>query len=279
MEPAVSSVSWATILGGALAAVAVSFILLILGSALELSSVSPWSYTNNSIAAFSIKTVVWLIVMQWISSGLGGYLTGRLRVKWMDTHADEVFFRDTAHGFLTWAAATVLTVAFLASATASVVSGGVHAGAAVASGAAVGAASQAGTKDPHQNSNDPLAYYVDVLFRSNKPNPNVSNQEALGETSRILFNGMKNDGLPEADKNYLAQLVSAHTGVDQAEASRRVDTAIAQMHDAKQKALDEAEAARKAALKVSIYIFLSMLIGAFIASVAAGLGGKHRDEY
>lgn len=47
---------------------------------------------------------------------MGGYLAGRLRTKWTGVHNDEVYFRDTAHGFLSWSVALVVTAAFLASA-------------------------------------------------------------------------------------------------------------------------------------------------------------------
>jgi hypothetical protein len=68
-----------------------------------------------------MATVLWLIVMQIISSSMGGYLAGRLRTKWANIHTDEVYFRDTAHGFLAWAVALVITAAFLASAATSMV--------------------------------------------------------------------------------------------------------------------------------------------------------------
>src|SRR4029434_3405378 len=57
--------------------------------------------------------------VQMAASGLGGYLAGRLRTKWASIHTDEVYFRDTAHGFLAWATATLVTAAFLGSAIAS----------------------------------------------------------------------------------------------------------------------------------------------------------------
>ena len=103
-----SAVSWAAVIGGALIAVASTLLLVALGSGIGLSSVSPWSPANPSATTFTLLAAVWLIIVQWLSSGLGGYLAGRLRTKWVGLHTDEVFFRDTAHGFLAWALATVL---------------------------------------------------------------------------------------------------------------------------------------------------------------------------
>jgi len=120
VESSASAVEWAAIVGGALGAVGISIILLSLGSGLGLSTVSPWSWSNPSPTTFGVVAAIWLIVTQWLASGVGGYLTGRLRTKWVGIRTDEVFFRDTAHGFLAWALATVLVATFLTLAASAV---------------------------------------------------------------------------------------------------------------------------------------------------------------
>ena len=114
VESSASAVEWAAIVGGALGAVGISIILFTLGSGLGLSTVSPWSWSNPSPTTFGVVAAIWLIATQWLASGLGGYLTGRLRTKWVGIRTEEVFFRDTAHGFLAWALATVLVATFIA---------------------------------------------------------------------------------------------------------------------------------------------------------------------
>ena len=114
-----SAVSWAAIIGGALAASAITLLLVALGSGIGLSSVSPWTALNPSARTFTLLAAVWLIIVQWLSSALGGYLAGRLRTKWSGLHTDEAFFRDTVHGFLAWALASVLVAAFATSSIAS----------------------------------------------------------------------------------------------------------------------------------------------------------------
>jgi len=136
-------VSWPAIFAGAFAAAASSLVLVALGSGFGMASVSPWPNSGVSATTFTVMTAIWLIVVQWLASGLGGYVAGRLRTKWANTHTHEVFFRDTAHGFITWAVATVLVVAVLTSAAATAITGGVHAAANVASGASQGAATAA----------------------------------------------------------------------------------------------------------------------------------------
>jgi hypothetical protein len=113
VESSASAVEWAAIVGGALAAVGVSIILFTLGSGLGLSTVSPWSWSNPSPTTFGMVAAIWLIITQWLASALGGYLTGRLRKKWVGIRTDEVVFRDTAHGFLAWALATILMATFI----------------------------------------------------------------------------------------------------------------------------------------------------------------------
>ena len=122
VESSASAVEWAAIVGGALGAVGLSIILFTLGSGLGLSTVSPWSWSNPSPTTFGMIAGVWLIITQWLASALGGYLTGRLRIKWVGIRTDEVFFRDTAHGFLSWALATVLVATFVSLAAAAAAS-------------------------------------------------------------------------------------------------------------------------------------------------------------
>src|ERR1700675_5119312 len=106
-----SAASWPAIIAGAFVAASVSLVLLALGSGLGFASISPWPGHGVSAKTFAITTAIWLIVMQWVSSGFGGYITGRLRTRWVGTHTHEVFFRDTAHGLGMWAVATVVGAA------------------------------------------------------------------------------------------------------------------------------------------------------------------------
>ena len=108
VESSASAVEWASIFGGALAAFGVTIILMTLGPGLGLATTSPWSFTNPSPTTFGTAAAIWLVVTQWLSSAFGGYLAGRLRTKWVGIRTEEVFFRDTAHGLLTWALATLL---------------------------------------------------------------------------------------------------------------------------------------------------------------------------
>lgn len=278
-----SAASWPAIIAGAFVAASVSLVLLALGTGFGFASISPWPGHGVSAKAFAITTAIWLIVMQWLSSGLGGYITGRLRTKWSGTHTHEVFFRDTAHGLVMWAVATVLVAATLATSVFSVLGSGAHAVSGVASGAA-GAASSAAPGIARSPGNgfggDPLSYGVDKLFRGAGPAANgQASLDPRAEVTHIVANSWSTGTVPDADRSYLAELVSARTGVSAADARTRVDDFIASVLDAETKAKAEADAARKTAAQAAIYTALSMLVGAFIASVSAALGGRLRDEH
>jgi hypothetical protein len=259
-ESSASAVSWAAILGGAFVIAAVTILLLALGSGLGLSSISPWPGSGASVASFTAMMAIWLIVVQWVSAGLGGYVTGRLRTNWTAVHAHEVFFRDTAHGLLAWAVASVVGIGLLASAVTAVVGGSAH--------MAAGAAQTAGNVS---------GYYVDTLFRGS--HESATTPDARPEVTRILAMGAQNGSVSDDDKTYLSQLVAERTGVSQDDARKRVDGVIAQAQAAEQKAKAAADQARKATASLSFYTFFSMLIGAFIASAAAALGGRSRNDY
>jgi hypothetical protein len=257
-----SAASWPAIIAGAFVAAAVSLVLLALGSGLGFAAISPWPGHGVAATTFAVTTAIWLIVMQWVSSGVGGYITGRLRTRWIGTHTHEVFFRDTAHGLVMWAVATVLVAAAAAASVSAVVEGGAH---------AVGAAAQG-------NANG--AYGVDKLFRAG---PAAVGGQGLGdarsEAAHIVANSLSTGTVSDADISYLVELVALRTGSSRADAQKRVDEFVATMQDAVIKAKADADAARKAAAEAAIYTALSMLVGAFIASAAAALGGHLRDEH
>jgi hypothetical protein len=266
-----SGVSWAAILAGAAAAAALSLILIVLGFGLGFSAVSPWPGDGGTFKQMSISTFIWLAITQILASGLGGYLAGRLRVKWASLHGDEVYFRDTAHGFLAWAIATLVTATLVVGSVSSLVGGGLQAGATVAAGAAASATSSASSS----NDND-AAYFIDTLFRDNRPVA-VSDDAAHAVASRIFLRGLGEGQLNAQDRTYLAQVIAQRTGISQAEAEQRLDAVFAQAQQAKQQALQAADTARKVAAGSALWMFAALLCGAFFASFMAIHGGRRRD--
>ncbi|MBM2710614.1 hypothetical protein JQK88_05050 [Mesorhizobium caraganae] len=282
-ESSATAVSWGPIIAGAFAASSLTFILMLLGSGLGLTMVSPWSGSGASLTTFAVSGAIWLIIVQWLSSGVGGYLAGRLRTKWVGVHTDEVYFRDTAHGFLAWALATLLVVGVLGSALSAVIGSGVQAASTVASGAAMGASAGASANAGPASADNATSYLVDSLFRPADAtklaaaNPD-SDAAAVGQASRILIASAAAGEISADDKNYLSQLVAARTGLSEADAKARVDALVAKVEDAKVKAKQAADTARKGSATFALLGALSLVIGAFIASAAAALGGRQRDE-
>jgi len=267
-----SGVSWGAILAGAAAAAALSFILLILGMGLGLSSVSPYEYNNGG--ALGTAAIVWIAFTQLAAAGIGGYMAGRLRAKWAGVQSDEVHFRDTAHGLLAWAVATLVTVAVLA--------GGMRAaiGGAIDTAGAAAPAVTAGVAAAGANSDDGTNYFSDMVLRS--PNGTPATDAERAEINRILLADLANGKINADDRNYLAQTIAKRTGLTQAEAEQRVDLIYAQAKqaaaDVKAKAKAAAEEARKAAAHSALWMFVALLLGAFVASLLATIGGRHRDH-
>ncbi|WP_027684932.1 hypothetical protein [Rhizobium leguminosarum] len=274
VESSKSAMTWGPIFGGAAAAIGVTLILLLLGSGVGLTMVSPWSGQSSSLGTVGVTAAIWLVVVQWLSSGLGGYITGRLRTKWAAVHTDEVFFRDTAHGFISWAIATIFVAGFLASSLTSLAGAGAQAVSSAATAAGRAASSTASAADL------PTAYFTDALLRPEQARAGATPDDtaATAEVSRILLNGAAAGQIPDDDKAYLATIVSARTGLSEADARTRVDTVLKRIDDAKVAAQKAADEARKAASTTALLGALSLLIGAFIAAAAAAFGGSQRDE-
>jgi hypothetical protein len=258
-ESPVSAVCWPAIFAGALTISATALVLLALGAGLGLA-VMPWC-AGASTTAFAVSTAIWWVVLQWLSSAAGGYLTGRLRTRWAGTHTHEVFFRDTAHGFVSWALAAVFGALLVALATSTLLGAEAQAmGAPGASRAAAAPDLSAGTAQ----------YEVDTLFRgaaaaSPGPDPRV-------ETLRLLAHDLPSGEVRAEDRDFIARLVAARTAVPPDDARQKVDAAIG-------RTLQAVDAVRKAAAAAAIFTALAMLIGAFIAATAAALGGHLRDEH
>ncbi len=293
----VSGVSWAAIFAGASGAAALSLILLILGTGLGLSAVSPWAGQGASAMTFGVSTIVWLTFTQLAASGMGGYLAGRLRMKWAAVHTDEVYFRDTAHGFLAWAVATLVTASLLTSVIGSILGAGAQAGASAAGGtvstAAAGAA-VAGTvaakaEGASSGPDMTMGYFVDWLFRkdlgaSAAPGAAVGESTVAApraEVARIFANDLRGGSLSPEDTRYVGQVVAQRTGISQADAEKRVTDTLAKVQvklkETEAAARDAADKTRKASAGAALWLFVSLLTGAFVASFAATYGGRRRD--
>ncbi|WP_233849632.1 hypothetical protein [Paraburkholderia sp. HD33-4] len=285
-EGSASAVTWSAIIAGAAATAAFSLILLTLGSGLGLASISPWAPPGENATRFGFAAVIWICVTQILTSGLGGYLAGRLRKRWISLHVDETYFRDTAHGFLSWAVATLVTAALLTSA----ISGLFHTGTqvvAAGSNAGIGTTSIERGNAAAAGNAWPIGYFVDSLFRQPAASAvtgsvTQSESRANDEVLHIFLNSVAyGDRLSADDSRYVGQLVARRTGLSQDAAQARVDTTYAllqqKLYDLKAAAKDAAEKARKAAVYAPLWLFVSLLMGAFSASLMATFGGRQRD--
>ena len=256
-----STVSWGAIAAGSIVACGVTLLAMAFGIGGGLAIVSPWQNEGVSSTTASWLAGLGLVCLAVIASAFGGYVTGLLRHGWDAITEDERYFRDTVHGFVTWAFATVLTV-FVIGAAGTHILAGASAGSIPAAGA--GAAQAASEGD----------VYVDRLLRPTRQATQTGNlADTRSELLRIITPGMARGGqVADADRAYAAQVVAARTGLSPEDARRRVDETIAAAKDA-------ADKARRAAMKLALWSAVAMLFGALVASLAAAEGGKIRNRY
>ncbi len=277
---------WAPVLAGAVAAAALSFLLLTFGATIGLTLTSPWPYEGISAARVAIAVGIWAIMVQIASFAAGGYLAGRMRSNW-DGSLEERQFRDGAHGFMVWATGVMFGAVLLAIAGAATAFTAAHSTSMVAAGAASGASARA----TDALARAPADYAVDLLLR---PAPSAGGQPAQpggaapaasggdaglrAETTRIFRSAIDNRALTQRDRDYLAQVVATRTGLPEAEAQKRVDEAVKEAQNLEIKAREAADKARKTAVITGFMAAASLLIGLAAACAGASLGGRHRDE-
>lgn len=247
-EDSSSGISWAAVAAGAFVVAALSFALMALGAGMGLSSISPWPTSGLSASRIAPLAIVWIILVQAISCALGGYLAGRLRTRWVTLHTHEVYFRDTAHGFLVWAVGLVISVFFLSSVVLSIAN--------EKSGARV------------EGRND---YYADSLLRSGRPIGDRADASLRGEVKEILEMAIVTPAVRKEDRAYLADVVASKTGLSRTDAEARVDETVRSYRQA-------VDTARKAVAHSLYWLFAALLIGAFCGSFSATIGGSQRDR-
>jgi hypothetical protein len=284
-----SPFSWSAAIAGAFAATAVTFIIADLGSGIGLPFASPYR-AGVSATGLTVAAAVWLVMAQTMGFATGGYLAGRLRSPAYDGVIGERTFRDAAQGFMVWA------IGVVAMATIAGLIGLYAAGTTtqLAAGVAPGLASATRSEQANASSPSVTDYFVDALFR---PAPGATppasasgdmttvgvgaagaQSAALAESRReasvIFVRSISQGRLDDNDKAYLAQLVSARTGLPPDEAQRRVADVEAKARDA---AKDTADKATKTGAYIAFWTFLSLLFGGVAATLAGMLGGQLRD--
>lgn len=277
------ALSWGAIFAGAAAGAALWLILLMLGVGLGLSAVSPWQFEGVTAKTFGVSTILWLTLSHLVAAGAGGYLAGRFRTDSISISAskDEDYFRDTAHGFLSWAVATLVSAALLTSVVGSIVGAGLQAG--VTGGLAAGQAVIVGSESESETPNQTMNYFIDSLFRARTTGDaaDSNSAESTAESARIFLNGIRLGDLPDEDVRYIGQVVADRTGLSEQDAQQRVEETFARvqttLQEAETAAREAADEARKASAYAALWVFISLLIGAFIASLAATLGGRQRE--
>jgi hypothetical protein len=254
-----SYVEWAPIIAGAVAAAALSFVLLTAGAAIGLSLVSPYPSQSYGKSAATVATA-WALVVTIGSFLVGGYIAGRLRMTWGEGKPDEVEFRDGVHGFLVWCLSIMIA--------------GILATVAGTSTTMVGP--QVGKVSVYSSERGSvLASTVDIMLRSIQSAPASPWQPASAdlrdEVTRVLVTSIAAGQVTAPDRTYLAQVVAQRAGVAPAEAEKRVDAAFAEAN----RAVDQA---RRTVVLVGLVTTTALLFGLTATWYAAQRGGHHRDH-
>lgn len=269
-------VEWSAVFAGAVAAAALSFVLLTAGAAIGLSLVSPYpSHSYGKVAAS--LAAFWTLFVPILSFLVGGYIAGRMRTAWDAADVDEIEFRDGVHGLLVWALGIVIggLMAFMTAAAAGQI--GASAGAAVANSNAVVAPAvdtllrpATATSDAVTGPGAPATEPAAAPAPANQPPARITLAER-GEITRVVTGALADGRLSAADKSYLASVVAQRTGISQADAAKRVDQAYAD-------AVRAVDRARKATALAGLATVTALLIGLAAAWYAAQRGGRHRDQ-
>jgi polyhydroxyalkanoate synthesis regulator phasin len=283
-----SYVDWPAIFAGTLIATAISFVLITFGSALGLSLTSAYKGEGISLLGFAIAAALWLLWVQISSFFAGGYLTGRMRRRVGDATEHESDIRDGSHGLVVWALGLLIGAAIAYSGVSGALSTAANA-IGSAGGAAANAASNVAGQALDQN-----ALLLDRLVRPANPGaaPNAPAGQQPGEAAaapqqagaerdalgRILMSAVSDEGMNDADRQYLIQTVAARAGIPPEEAQRRVDEIVQQAKDLEAKARAAAEHARKLAMLAAFITAASLFVSGAAAYYGATLGGNHRDR-
>jgi hypothetical protein len=243
---------WSPIIVGALAATAVSSIMVTFGASLGLGVSSAAPTWRDASVALWVLSGLFLILQALIGFGCGGYLTGRTSAAVAGYDHDDVERYDGLHGVAAWAVAVVLG-AFL-----------------VALIAIAANRPSPLTTPPSATEPSALSYEIDTLFRSPRRPANIDLAPQRAEAGRILLTSSSYNGVTTEDRAYLGQLVTVMTGLNPADADKRVDTVIGDSR----KAISRA---RASGIILAFSIAAALLLGAVAAWAGAAAGGRHRD--
>ena len=253
-------IQWGPAFGGGLVAAAVFFVLMTFATAvgLAVSSVSPtWRDTSVGLVVLS---GAWVVLTAIGSFALGGYIAGRIRSTWR-TNPDEVHFRDGLHGLLVWSIAVIIGAGLTWGSAATI-------NASTAKSSLVNPASS--TTNTNESEPSFLTFELDRLFWSDN-RQQAPDAQTRAQAGRILERSLGKKELAKDDHDHLVQLVSARTGLPQADADRRVTQILSESRDAAAKA-------RQSVVIIAFTLAAALAAGAAAAWGAAVIGGRHRDE-
>ncbi|MDZ4792110.1 MAG: hypothetical protein SGJ17_13035 [Hyphomicrobiales bacterium] len=267
-------VDWAAVFAGVFVSTASALLLAGAGAALGLS----FTTSAESAKSAALGAVVWIGIVTLYAAGVGGYISGRLRVNASVAPPEEIGFRDGVSGLLVWALGVLLSGVLAAVVITSAAKTVVQAGTTL-TGATAGVL---GATAPAAGSG-PVDYLIDRAFRpSETAAATAGGGDVRDEVTRILTASAVKGSVSNEDKQYLARLAAARSGVPEAEARQRIDTLTADAQAAAAKVSGEAknaaDNARKAGALFGVLNTVITLLAGVLAWYTARIGGHHRDD-
>lgn len=248
-------VQWPSVVAGAVTGAATAFVLMGFAAALGLAIVSPSPTWRDASSWLALLSGVWVLLVQVLSFGLAGYVAGRMRMRLVGLHSDEVEFRDGMHGVLAWALGILIGALMLWAA---------------ASTATSFSSPSTGARAESRSAPAFLAFELDRLFRSNRTASEGIDASTREEAGRIVLSDLGRREIAADDRAYLTNLVAARTGLGPVEAGQRVNQVL-------EGARQAAAKARRSSVIIGFFTAAALAAAAAAAWLAGIAGGRHRD--
>ena len=267
---AYNKVSWGAIFAGVAVALAVQFLLNLLGVGIGAAVLDPATSDNPAASTFSIAGGIWFVVAGLISAFVGGYIASR--VSGRPSNSTGGF-----HGLTTWAVTTLVVLYLLTTSVGALVGGAFSGLSSVIGGVGQTAATAATAAAPAMaNTANPMAG-IEQQIRNTTGNDPQALQNAAVAAVQAAVTG---DAATAQDaRARAADAVAKAQGIPVEQARAQVEeyerSYRANVDAAKKQAIDAAQAATAAVSAGAILGFIALVLGA-VASWFGGVSGtKH----
>lgn len=263
---AINKVSWGAVFAGVAIALAVQFLLNLLGVGIGAAVLDPATSDNPAASTFSIGGGIWFVVAGIVASFLGGYVASRLSGRPSTSTGGY-------HGLTTWAVTTLVVLYLLTTSVGALIGGAFNGLTSIVSGVGETAATAVTAAAPAlADSTNPMAG-IEQQIRSTTSNDPQALQSAAVASVQALVTG--DEATAEDARNRAAEAVARAQSIPVGQARTQVEEYEKAYREnveaAKQQAIEAAQAATAAVSAGAILGFIALALGA----IAAWFGGSY----